>query len=100
MICGSETRYVCVRMYRMFVVQTFVFPNEETQFIKTNSLSSQYAVPEYEQSSMCTVLAEFTYDEGHSFITPVLHLCLCRQLLIHVARHKLENHISENMINW
>jgi hypothetical protein len=76
------------------------FPERGKTIHKKNYLSSQHAFPAYEQSPVCTVRAEFTYDEGHSFITPVLHLSLYHQHLIHVARHQIENRITENLINW
>ena len=52
------------------------FPERGKAVHKTNSLFSYHAFPEYEQSPVRTVRTEFTYKEGPSFITRVVHHCL------------------------
>ena len=93
-------QYTCICSYVQNVRRTSIrFPERGKAIHKKDSLFSQHAFPEYEQTPVYTVRAEFTYD-GHNFITPVLHLCLCHQHLLHVARYQLENRITENLINW
>jgi hypothetical protein len=66
-------------MWKMVVVQSFVFLKEEKKAIhKTNTLFSQHAYPKYKELKT-TVREVFTYDKGHNFVTPAIHLCLCHQ---------------------